>query len=145
MKEKLLIELKDAMKQKDTLKKDTITGLRAAILQVEKDGQKELKEDELLAVVSKEVKKRKDVISDYEKANRLDIVENLKREIEILEEYLPEQLTNEEIVELINEAINELNASKISDMGKVMQALKPKIAGKADAKIVSEKIREILK
>ena len=95
MKEELLKALKEAMKNKDEIKKDTITLLRSAILQVEKDNQKQLSEDEMLAIVSKEVKKRKESIADYEKANREDIVQKLKKEIEILSEYLPEQLSEE--------------------------------------------------
>ena len=82
MKEELLKALKEAMKNKDEIKKDTITLLRSAILQVEKDNQKQLSEDEMLAIVSKEVKKRKESIADYEKANREDIVQKLKKEIE---------------------------------------------------------------
>jgi len=125
LKDELLKELKDAMKNKDELKKNTITLLRSAILQVEKDNQKQLTEDEMLAIVSKEVKKRRDSISDYQKAGRDDIIVDLKREIEILSKYLPEQLSNEQI-------------------GKVMQNLRPKTNGKADGKIVSEIVKEKL-
>ena len=84
MKEQLLQDLKEAMKEKDILKKDTITMLRAAILQVEKDSQKVLTEDEMSAIVAKEVKKRKESVKEYEDAGREDIANNLKREIEIL-------------------------------------------------------------
>lgn len=144
MKEDLLNELKDAMRNKDDLKKNTITLLRSAILQVEKDSQKTLNEDEMVAIVAKEVKKRKDSIADYEKAERTDIVENLNKEIEILSKYLPEQLSKEEIENLVDVAINEVGATSPKDMGKVMQNLRPKTNGKADGKLVSEIVKEKL-
>lgn len=144
MKEELLKELKEAMKNKDEIRKNTITLLRSAILQVEKDSQKELSEDEMISIVSKEVKKRKDSMDDYRKAGREDIIENLKIEIEILEKYLPEQLTNDEIEEIIEIAINDVGATSAKDMGKVMQNLRPKINGKADGKIVSQIVKEKL-
>lgn len=144
MKDELLKELKDAMKNKDELKKNTITLLRSAILQVEKDNQKQLTEDEMIAIVSKEVKKRRDSISDYQKAGRDDIIVDLKREIEILSKYLPEQLSNEQIEKLVDEAIDQTQATSARDMGKVMQNLRPKTNGKADGKIVSEIVKEKL-
>ena len=142
--ERINNDLKEAMKNKDEIKKDTITLLRSAILQVEKDNQKQLSEDEMLAIVSKEVKKRKESIADYEKANREDIVQKLKKEIEILSEYLPEQLSEEEIIKIVEEAINETGATSPRDMGKVMQAIRPKTNGKADGKVVSQIVREKL-
>ena len=144
MKEQLLNELKIAMREKDELRKNTITMLRSAILQVEKDSQKTLNEDEMIAIVAKEVKKRKDSITDYEKADRMDIVEDLNREIEILSKYLPEQLSKEDIEKLVEEAINEVGAASPKDMGKVMQNLRPKTNGKADGKLVSEIVKEKL-
>lgn len=144
MKEELLKALKEAMKNKDEIKKDTITLLRSAILQVEKDNQKQLSEDEMLAIVSKEVKKRKESIADYEKANREDIAQKLKKEIEILSEYLPEQLSEDEIIKIVEEAINETGAASPRDMGKVMQAIRPKTNGKADGKVVSQIVKEKL-
>lgn len=144
MKEELLKELKIAMKEKDEVRKNTITLLRAAILQVEKDSQKELSNEEMLAIVSKEVKKRKESIDDYKKANRDDIVENLRNEIKILEKYLPEQLTIEQIEKLVDESIKNVGAESQKQMGIVMQDLKSKIAGRADGKIVSQIVREKL-
>ena len=144
MKEELLNDLKEAMKNKDTIKKDTITCLRAAILQVEKDTQKTLTEEEMSAIVAKEVKKRKESIEDYDKGGREDIVENLNKEIEILSKYLPEQLTKEEIEALVLEAISNTGAASPKDMGKVMQYLRPKTAGKADGKMVSDIVKEKL-
>ncbi len=144
MKEQLLQDLKEAMKEKDVLKKDTITMLRAAILQVEKDSQKVLNDDEICGIVAKEVKKRKESVKEYEDAGRQDIADDLKREIEILSKYLPEQLTEEEISKMVEEAIVESGAQGPRDMGKVMGILRPKTQGKADGKIVSDIVKEKL-
>lgn len=144
LKENLLKELKEAMQNKDILKKDTITMLRASILQVEKDGQKELSDDDMLAIVAKEVKKRKESIGEYQKAGREDIVNNLKREIEILEVYMPKQLSIEEIREIVKSAISETGAVSIRDMGKVMQNVRTKTQARADGKLVSDVVKEEL-
>ena len=144
MKEELLQDLKEAMKNKETLRKDTITMLRAAILQVEKDSQKTLNDDEICAIVAKEVKKRKESVKEYEDAGREDIAENLKKEIEILSKYLSEQLTEEEIRKMVEDAVKESGAASPRDMGKVMSILRPKTAGKADGKLVSDIVKERL-
>lgn len=144
MKELLLQELKEAMRNKDEIRKNTVTLLRAAILQVEKDTLKTLNEQEMQTIVAKEIKKRKDAISDYEKAQRMDIVDEINKEIEILSKYLPEQLSNEEITEIVKNSIQEVNATSSKDMGKVMQNLKEKTAGKADGKLVSDIVKELL-
>ena len=141
LKEALMKALKEAMQNKDSLKKETITMLRAAILQVEKDGQKELNETEMQAIVAKEVKKRKESIADFEKGGRLDIVEQVNKEIEILSEYLPEQLSEEQVRSLVLETIATVGAESMKDMGKVMGALREKTAGKADGKLVSDIVK----
>ncbi len=144
MKELLLNELKEAMKNKDELRKNTITMLRAAILQVEKDNQKELNDEEIQVIVSKEVKKRKEAIEDFKKADRQDLVDSSNKEIEILSKYLPEQLSEEQIVTLVKEAISSVDATSPKDMGKVMQFLRPKVSGKADGKLVSDIVKNEL-
>lgn len=144
MKEQLLLELKDAMKNKDELRKNTITMLRAAILQVEKDNNKVLSEDEIGTIVSKEVKKRKESMEDFKKADRQDLVEDLEKEIEILNKYLPKQLSKEEIEEIVENAIKTTGAQTVRDMGKVMQNVRAKTAGKADGKLVSDIVKEKL-
>ncbi len=144
MKEDLLNALKEAMKQKDELKKDTITMLRAAILQVEKDNKKQLNQSEMEAIVAKQIKSRKESLEDFKKANRDDLVEKIEKEIKILEVYLPEQLTKDQLKKLISEAIEKTGAATPRDMGKVMQEIKPKIAGKADGKQVSDLVKEML-
>ncbi len=145
MKEKLLEELKIAMRDKDELRKNTITMLRAAILQIEKDDKKELTDDEIMVVVSKEVKKRKESIEEFKKASRDDLAENTQKEIEILSKYLPEQLSEEDVKKIITEAIDKLGVTEMKDMGKVMGEVRPKTAGKADGKLVSDLVRSMLK
>ncbi len=144
MKEELLKELKQSMIDKDELKKNTITLLRAAILQVEKDERRELSQDDMVQIVAKEVKKRRESIEDYIKGGREDIVNQIKKEIEILSKYLPEQLSNEEIEKLVDESITLTCATSPKDMGKVMQDLKAKTAGKCDGKLLSEIVRNKL-
>ena len=144
MKEELLKALKEAMKEKDELKKDTITMLRAAILQVEKDDKKVLTQSEMEAIVAKQIKSRKESLDDYKNANRDVIVYKIVKEIEILTEYLPEQLTLDEIKKLVSEAIEKTGAASPRDMGKVMQEIRPKIAGKADGKVVSDMVKQML-
>lgn len=144
MKDELLKELKSAMQNKDELKKNTITMLRASILQVEKDKQKELTQDEMLEIVAREVKKRKESIQDFKKGGREDIVIQIEKEIEILSKYLPIQLTKQEIEELVNKAIIEVRATSQKDMGKVMQNLKKDTTGRCDGKLLSEIVKEKL-
>lgn len=144
IKEELMKDLKEAMQQKDALRKDTVTMLRAAILQIEKDTQKELTESEIEGIVAKEIKKRKDSLADYEKGGRQDIVETVNKEINILEKYLPEQLTEQEILELVKNAITATGAASMKDMGKVMGALKEKTTGRADGKVVSDMVKQEL-
>lgn len=144
IKEELLKALKEAMQAKDTLKKDTITMLRAAILQVEKDTQKELSETEMQVIVAKEVKKRQESIADFEKGGREDLVDQTKKEIEVLSVYLPKQLSKEEVEALVIDAIAEAGATGPRDMGRVMGALREKTAGKADGKLVSDIVKQKL-
>lgn len=144
MKDQLLQDLKEAMRDKDMIKKDTITMLRAAILQVEKDNQTTLSDDEICGIVAKEVKKRKESVPEYENAGRQDIADQLKTEIEVLSKYLPEQLSEEEIAKMVEEAIAESGAQGPRDMGKVMGLLRPKTQGKADGKVVSDIVKEKL-
>ena len=141
LKQDLLGALKEAMQNKDVLKKETITMLRAAILQVEKDEQKELTDTDIQAIVAKEVKKRKEAIIEFEKGGRDDLVNQTNNEIKILSEYLPEQLSEEEIEKLVEEAIYTCGVLGMKDMGKVMGALKEKTAGRADGKLVSDIVK----
>lgn len=145
LKEKLLQDFKEAMKEKNELKKNTVMMVRAAVLQIEKDTQKEVLDDQILEIIAKEVKKRKESLVDYEKSGREDLIRQINDEIAILKEYLPEELSEEEIRKIVEEAIKETGAETIKDMGKVMQAAKAKSAGRADNKVINEIVREFLK
>ena len=144
MKETLLEDMKQAMKDKDVVKKNTVQMVRAGILQVEKDEKRTLDDDDIIGVVSKEVKKRKDSLKEYEKSGRQDLIDDLNREIEILMQYLPEQLTDEELRELVLQKVNEVGAETKRDIGKVMKAVMPEIKGRADGKAVNQILSEIL-
>lgn len=145
LKEKLLQDFKEAMKEKNELKKNTVMMVRAAILQIEKDTQKELEENQVIEIIAKEVKKRKESLADYEKSGREDLIEQINGEINILKEYLPEELSIDEIRKIVEEAIVETGATTIKEMGKVMQAAKTKAAGRADNKVINDIVKELLK
>ncbi len=144
LKEQLFIDLKEAMKAKDSLRKNTIQSVRTAVLQEEKDKQVTLSEDDVIGVVASQVKKRKAALPDFIKSGREDLISELKTEIEILESYLPEQLTEEELTTMIADVVNEVGAISMKDMGKVMQVMTVKAKGRADNKLVSQIVRKLL-
>lgn len=145
LKVQLLQDMKAAMKEKDTLRKNTIQLVRSAILQEEKDNHVELSDDDIIKIISGQVKKRKSSLPEYEKSGRTDLVDDLKLEIKILMCYMPKQLTEEELISIVKQTIEEVGASSMKDMGKIMSAIIPKVQGRADNKKVSEIIRNILK
>ncbi len=144
LKEKLMEDLKNCMKEKNTLRKNVIQMIRAAILQVEKDKQIELDDNQILEIIAKESKKRKDSLSDYEKSGREDLISQIKEEIAIIAEYLPKELTRDEIEEIVKQVIEETGATSIKDMGKVMKATKEKIGLAADGRTINEVVKELL-
>ena len=144
LKERLLEDLKNAMKDKDIVKKNAVQMARAAVLQYEKDNLVTLDDDGVLDIIAKEVKKRRDVLPEYEKSGREELINELKAEIDVLMQYLPPQLTEEELEEIVKQAVSEVNATSMKDMGKVMQAVMPKVKGRADGKAVNEMVKKIL-
>ncbi len=144
LKERLLQDMKDAMKAKDTVKKNTVQLIRSGVLQIEKDNKIELDDEGVLDVIAKELKKRRDSLPEFEKSGRTDLIENLNKEIDVLLGYLPEQLTEEEIQVIVEETIKEVQAESMKDMGKVMGAVTPKVKGRADNKIVSGYVKKLL-
>lgn len=145
-KERLTEDMKQAMKDKEAgkLRLSVIRMVRASIKNVEIDRKKELAEEEVLDVLAKELKLRRDAMAEFEKANRLDLVENLEKEVAVLMAYLPQQLTEEEVRAFVSDAVQETQASTAKDMGKVMAALMPKVKGRADGKLVNTIVREML-
>lgn len=144
LKEKLMEDLKKCMKEKLELRKNVIQMIRAAILQIEKDKQVELTDDQIIEIIAKESKKRKDSLADYEKSGRQDLIDNIKEEINIINEYLPKQLTKEELIPIIKEIITDTAATGMKDMGKVMKAAKEKVGVAADGKTINEVVKQLL-
>ena len=144
LKEKLLEDMKISMRDKNVTRKNVIQMVRAAILQVEKDKQIELTDDQILEIIAKESKKRKDSLSDYEKSGREDLINQINEEIQILAEYLPQPLTKEEIEKIVDQVIKDTGATTIKDMGKVMKESKAKIGPAADGKTINEIVKEKL-
>lgn len=144
LKEKLLEDMKTAMREKDVVRKEAVQMVRSGILQVEKDQKVTLDDEGVIEVVAREVKRRKDVLPDYEKSGRTDLIDGIKREIEVLMCYLPSQLTEEELQPIVKATIEETGAASMRDMGKVMAAIMPKIKGRADGRTVNEMIKKIL-
>jgi len=144
LKERLLEDMKTAMKDKDAIRKNTIQMARSAVLQIEKDTKTTLDDDGVIEIIAKEMKKRRDSLPEFEKSGRQDLIDNLKAEIEILLQYLPEQLTEPELEAIVKQAIRETGAVSAREMGKVMQAVMPKVKGKADGRIVNQVVKKLL-
>lgn len=162
IKEKITTDLKKALKEKLSAEISTLRMLQAALLNKEKEKraklakekeeikeeelakESQLTDDEIIDVISSEIKKRKEAIEGFEKGERQDLVEKEKKEVEILEKYLPEQLSEEEIKKLAKEAISKVGDSGPQDMGKVMGELMPKVKGKAEGGLVSKLVKELL-
>ena len=144
LKDLLLQDLKTAMKDGDNVKKTAVQMARSAVLQVEKDTKVTLDDDGIVEIIAKEVKKRMDTLPDFEKSGRDDLIDNLKAEIEVLKKYLPEQLSEAEIENIVKNAISSTGAVSAKDIGKVMQALMPETRGKADGKLVNQIVKKLL-
>jgi len=143
-KDELQADLKESMKSRDKLRISTLRMLLSEVHNAEIAKQGELDEAELLAVVSREAKRRKESIDEFERGGRNDLVEKESAELEVLMAYLPEQLGEEEIARVVDEIIAEVGATSPSDLGKVMGALMPKVKGKADGKMVNRMVRSKL-
>ena len=146
LKEQLTNDMKVAMKAKADGKQRlaVIRMVRSAIRQLEIDGKKELGDEEVMSVITKEVKMRRDSIEEFKKGNRADLVAQTENEISVLMAYLPQQLSKEEVSSLVAEAVAATGASSPKDMGKVMGVLMPKVKGRADGKLVNMLVRESL-
>jgi len=144
MRERILNDLVASMKSQD---KETLAVLRmvkGAIQLEEINKKQQLNDEDVIAVLSKQIKTRKESIIEFEKASRTDLVEQTNKEIEILNKYMPEQLSEEEVLKIIDESFEVLKPEKPSDMGKLMGFLTPKLKGKADMSFVSKTIKEKL-
>lgn len=144
LKERLLDDLKNSMKEKNVNRKNTVQMVRAAILQVEKDKHIELNDDQILEVIAKEFKKRNDSLADYEKSGREDLINQIKEEMAVLEEYLPKKLSEEEVTEKVKEIIAELGATSMKEMGIIMKTAKERLGVTADGKMINEVVKKLL-
>ena len=144
LKEKLMNDLKEAMKNKNEIRKNTIQMVRAAILQIEKDKGISVEDKKIIEIIAKEVKGKQDALVDFEKAGREDLINQTNEEINILQEYLPKQLSKEEVLEEVKKVIEEVGATSIKDMGIVMKTAKEKIGAAADGRSINEAVKELL-
>ena len=144
LKEKLMEDLKNSMKEKNNLRKNVVQMVRAAILQIEKDKGIEIDDNRILEIIAKEVKTRNDSLADFEKGGREDLVEQAKQEILVLSEYLPKQLTKDELKEKLSKIIEDIGATSIKDMGAVMKEAKLQIGTAADGRTINEVVKELL-
>ena len=142
MREKIINDIKEAMKSQDKEKLSVLRMVKGAIQLEEINKKQELEDNDVIAVIAKQIKTRKESITEFEKGNRFDLIEKTQSEIKILEAYMPEQLSEEEVNKVIAEAIEQVNPQAPSDMGKVMGIVTPKLKGLADMSMVSRLVRE---
>ena len=145
LKEKLMEDLKESMKTKDTVRKNEVQMVRASILQIEKDKGIEVEDEKIIDIIAKEVKTKRDALKDFEKAERQDLIDLTNREIEILQEYLPKQLSRDEVKAEVQKIISEIGATSMKDMGAIMKEAKAKMGASAEGKTINEVAKEILK
>jgi uncharacterized protein YqeY len=145
LKEQIPEDLKNALRNKKTLELSVLRMLQAALKNKEIDNKKEALTDEVvISVVGAEIKKRRDAVREFEKANRPDAADQEKAEIEILMKYMPQQMSEDEIRDVVKSAVEETQAESMKEIGKVMKALIPKVKGKADGSIVNKIVKEML-
>ncbi|MBQ9604895.1 MAG: GatB/YqeY domain-containing protein [Firmicutes bacterium] len=144
LKDMLFADLKQAMKDKDTVKKDIVQMVRAGVLQIEKDNKIEASDEDVMVVINKEIKKLNDVLPDFKKADRQDLIDEAEKKIAILKAYLPEQMSEDAIKELIRKTVEATGAVSMKDMGKVMGAVSAQTKGRADNRLVSQLVKEVL-
>ncbi len=144
LKEKLSADLKEAMKSKDEAKVRTIRMLIAAIKNYEVEKMGVASDEEIAQIMAKEIKKRKESIELYEKGNRQDLAQAEAEEIKIIQSYMPQQMSEEEIKELARKIITELKLSSPKDIGTAMKAIMPQLKGKADGKLVNKIVSDLL-
>jgi len=145
LKDQLMDDLKVSMRNKDTIKKNAIIMIRAAIKQKEVDERIDVSQEAILDIISKQLKEKRMAIKEFERGQRQDLVDLTEKEIEILLRYLPEQLSEGQLEEIVIETINEINATSMKDIGMIMKTIMPKIKGRADGNMVNNIIRKILK
>ena len=144
LQEKLMVDLKASMKSKEKVRKNVVTLVRAAIKQREVDERIELDDTDIIDIIAKQIKQKKDSIKDFERGNRQDLVDLTNEEIKILLDYLPPQLSDVELESIVKDAIEQTGAQTKKDLGKLMALIMPKVKGKADGTQVNQIVAKYL-
>ena len=144
LKQKLQEDLKSSMKNKDNTKKSVVTLIRASIKQFEVDNRVELDDSQVIDIIAKLLKQTKDSLNEFKKAGREDLATQAEAEIEVLKEYLPQQLSEEELNEIVSATISEVGATSMTDLKQIMSSIMPKVKGRADGKLINELVRKNL-
>ncbi len=144
LKEQLKSDIKDAMRAKEIVKRDTIRAINTMIKQIEVDERIDLDDEAIIKLIQKGIKQREEAITQYKEASRDDLVASEQKQIDIFKLYLPRQLSDSELEIIIKEIINEVEASSMKDMGKVMNPVKSKVGGSADGKRINEIVKKLL-
>ncbi len=144
MKEKIMIDLKNAMKNQNKDLLNVVRMVKGAIQLEEINKKRDLTDDEVVAVIAKQIKTRKETIGDLEKSGRTDLIKQTEKEISILEKYMPAMMGEEEINKVIDEVFNEVNPTSQADTGKIMGKISPLLKGKADMSLVNKLVKEKL-
>ncbi|KIS03478.1 GatB/YqeY domain-containing protein [Paucilactobacillus wasatchensis] len=137
-------DMKTAMKAKDKSTLSVVRMLKSAVMNEKINLGHDLTNDEEVAVLSRELKQRKDSVREFEKGNRDDLVADTKAEIEVVEKYLPAQLSEADVKKIITETVSEVGAQSMADFGKVMSSVMPKLKGQADGKLVNQTVKQLL-
>jgi len=144
LKEKIQKDIKEALHNREELKISVLRMVSSILHNKEIDKKEELSEEEINKIIFSEIKKRKESIAQFEKADRKDLVDKEKKELEILKKYAPEQMSEEETRKIVEEVVSELGAENMKDMGNVMKETMKKVQGKADGSLVNKIVRELL-
>ena len=144
LEERLVEEMKQALKSNDKLRLSTIRMIRSALKNKEIELRKKLEDEEVVKVIQAMVRKGEESVEQFQTGGRMDLVEKEKKEIEILKSFLPQPLSQEEILKIIDQSIQETQASSLKDIGKVMKSVMPKMGGKADGKLINQLVKERL-
>ena len=144
LEEKLVDEMKQAMKSNDKLRLSTIRMIRSAIKNKEIEQRKKLDDEGIFKVIQGMVRKNEESIEQFKAGGRMDLVEKEQKEVEIMRSFLPQPLSREEILRIIDQSIEETQASSLKDLGKVMKSVMPRLEGKADGKLINQLVKEKL-
>jgi len=144
LEERLTDEMKSALRSRDKLRLSVIRMARAAVKNKEIEEREKLDDSTIVKVINGLVKRGEESLAHFQQANRPELIEKQEKELEILRSFLPQQLSKNELLTLVDEAVKETNALEVKDLGKVMKSLMPKISGRADGKVVNQMVREKL-